>query len=305
MRPFDDGPTYRSMAGCFLCKKESTRAIWRERAYEGRLCSCGMVYTEPIPAPGAIDFTQDPHPPGFYADSADYKAAWLARHCPPGRLLEVGCGDGFFLEAVRAHGYEVSGLELHPDRARRLRTRLGIDVYQGRLEDADLPQGWFDVVYHCDMLPHFPDPIHCLRRMGSTLRDGGVLCLEVGVLGGISPFWYRLIGEVGLGPHRWLYSEQALDTLFRQADLAVEHVRCFGLAPYVLLDKMGRLAEAAAFRLLSLPAPRPARKSRETVERLHSRFLSFLHYRVGTVVPRIGPLKLLVVARPRTYAARA
>jgi SAM-dependent methyltransferase len=305
MRPFDDAlSTEQSMAGCFLCKKESTRTIWKERAYEGRLCSCGMVYAEPSPPPGAIDVTREAHPPEFYSYSAGYKAEWMARHCPPGRLLEVGCGDGFFLEAARARGYEVFGLEPHPDRARRVREWLGVDVHRGLLEDGDLPIKGFDVVYHCDMLAHFPDPIRCLRLMASTLREGGVLCLEVGILGGISTFWYRLIGEIGLGPHRWLYSRQALDALFRRADLAVAHVQCFGLGPYVLLDKLGRTAVAAAFRLASLVPPLRARMSREEVDRLHARFLCFVHYRVGLLAPAVGPLKLLIVARPRGHAAR-
>src|SRR6185369_8803253 len=122
------------MAECFLCKKESDRTVWRESIYEGRLCSCGLLYTWPSPRPGAIDFTSDPHPREFYACTADYKAAWIARHCPRGRLLEVGCGEGFLLAAARARGYQVFGLEPHPGRARRVKEEMGIDVQEGFIE---------------------------------------------------------------------------------------------------------------------------------------------------------------------------
>jgi SAM-dependent methyltransferase len=287
------------MAECFLCKKESDRTVWKERAYEGRLCSCGMLYTNPSPQPGAIDFTNDPHPQEFYACSADYKAEWIARHCPQGRLLEVGCGDGFLLEAARKRGYQVFGLEPHADRARRVREQLGIDAQQDFLEDDRLPKKYFDVVYHCDMLAHFPDPIRCLRLMSSTLRDDGVLCFEVGILGGISTIWYRLIGEIGLGPHLWLYSERALKELFAQSGLVVQHAQCFGLGPYAVLHKLTRLFEAVAFRLLSALPRLGGRVSRKSIARLHEKFLYLLHYKVGAFAPRIGPLKLLVVARPK------
>jgi SAM-dependent methyltransferase len=293
------------MAECFLCKKESNRTVWRERMYEGRLCSCGMLYTAPSPPPGAIDFTRDPHPCEFYAYSAAYKAEWIARHCPRGRLLEVGCGEGFLLEAARARGYQVFGLEPHAERARRVKEQLGIAVQESFIEDAGLLKEDFDVVYHCDMLAHFPDPIRCLRLMASSLRDGGVLCFEVGVLGAISPFWYRLIGEIGLGPHLWLYSEQALESLFAQAGLAVQHVQVFGLGPYVFVNKVAGLLEAVAFRLLSALPGVGARFSRQRLNRLHERLLFFLHYRVGAFAPRIGPLKLLVVARPEESVARS
>ena len=293
------------MPGCFLCQKESDRTVWRERAYEGRLCTCGMVYTAPSPPPGAIDFTSDPHPREFYSYSAGYKADWIARHCPRGRLLEVGCGDGFLLEAARARGYQVFGLEPHAERARRVKERLGIDVQPCFIEDARLSRSEFDVVYHCDLLAHFPDPIRCLRLMAASLRDGGVLCFEVGVLGAIPPRWYRLIGVLGLGPHLWLYSEPALNSLFAQAGLTIKHIQHFSLGPYVLLNKAAGLLEAATFRLLSALPPLGRRFSRERLDRLHQRLLFFLRYPVGAVAPRFGPSTLLVVARPQDYAKRS
>jgi SAM-dependent methyltransferase len=293
------------MAECFLCKKESARTVWRESPYEGRLCSCGMLYTSPGPPPGAIDFTSDPHPREFYACSAEYKAAWIARHCPRGRLLEIGCGEGFLLEAARARGYQVFGVEPHTGRAQQVKERLGIDVQKSFIEETGLLNKDFDVVYHCDMLAHFPDPIRCLRLMSASLRDGGVLCFEVGVLGAISPLWYRLIGRIGLGSHRWLYSEQALASLFAQAGLAVQHVQCFSLGPYVCLSKVVRLLEAAVFRLLSALPGVGARLSRQKVTRKREKLFFFLRYYVGALAPRFGPLTLLVVARPKNHAARS
>jgi SAM-dependent methyltransferase len=151
------------------------------------LCHCGMVYTNPKPVPGSIDYTEDNHPETFYSFPADFKASWMARYCPPGRLLEVGSGHGSLLAACRARGYEVSGLEPHPSRARYVEETLGIKVEQAFLEENRLPPGSFDIVSHCDMLAHFPDPVVSLHRMSALLRPGGVLFLEVGILGGISP----------------------------------------------------------------------------------------------------------------------
>jgi hypothetical protein len=138
--------------------------------------------------------------------------------------------------------------------------------------------------------------------MSSALREGGVLYFEVGVLGGISTFWYAAIGQIGLGPHLWLYSEQALESLFAQAGLIVQRVQYFGLSPYVILNKACGLVEAAAFRLLSAIPGLDPKIPRKKIDVLHERFLCFLHYRVGALAPRIGPLKLLVVARPEENA---
>jgi SAM-dependent methyltransferase len=286
-------------SACFLCDKASNLVVWRESGYEGRLCSCGMVYTNPKPIPGSIDYTKDSHPETFYSFPAEFKASWMARHCPRGRLLEVGCGHGSFLAASRTRGYEVFGLEPHPARARYVKEALGINVEQAFLEENRLPTGTFDIVYHCDLLAHFSDPLASLRRMTALLRPGGVLFLEVGILGGISPIWYKLMGHLSLGPQLWLYSDRALRLLFAQSSLQIEHIEYFGLAPGVITGTNGGRLIRAVVRLLSAGrAPSLA----ETVHNLYYRwFFHFLRYRIGAIAPRIGPQTLLVVVRPEEY----
>jgi SAM-dependent methyltransferase len=221
-----------------------------------------MVYTDPTPPAGDVDFTASQHDEEFYSYPAEFKASWMVRYCPPGRLLEVGCGDGVFLSAAQALGYEVFGLEPHPDRARRVQEQLGIKVEQSFLETNALPERSFDVIYHCDLLAHFPDPRESLRAMTALLRPGGALCFEVALLGGISPTWYRLIGQLDLGDHLWFFSDRSLKLLLAQTGLHIEKIQYFGLAPTVLLGKVCDMVRAAAVHILSaapslgfLPSP--------------------------------------------------
>ena len=288
-------------SACFVCSKASDLVVWREGPYEGRVCSCGMVYTNPKPLPGSIDYTKDNHPETFYAFPAEFKASWMARHCPPGRLLEVGCGHGAFLAASRARGYEVFGLEPHPSRATYVEEVLGINVEQAFLEETRLPTGSFDIVYHCDLLAHFPDPIASLQRMSRLLKPGGVLVFEVGIVGGISPTWYKLMGHLGLGHHLWLYSDHALKLLLAQSRLHIEHIEYFGLAPGVITGKNGGRLIRALVCLLSLPRI-GAVPLAKTIHDLYYRwFFYFLRYRIGAIAPRIGPQTALIVARPEEY----
>src|SRR5215470_16483909 len=103
-----------AQSACFLCDKTSETVIWREEGIEGLLCDCGMVYTNQFTCRTRPELTREYHPQSFYALPAALKAGWVARHCPQGRLLDVGCGAVFFLAAVRELGYDVLGLEPNP-----------------------------------------------------------------------------------------------------------------------------------------------------------------------------------------------
>jgi SAM-dependent methyltransferase len=278
---------------CFLCGKASEEVVWTEDGIEGLLCGCGMVYTDQAAVLEPLDSTREFHPDCFYSLSAEFKAAWVARNCPRGRLVEVGCGAGFFLAAVRSRGYEVIGLE--PNLAYDLQLhRLDIPVVHELVEDNSLPRR-FDVVYHCDLLGHFADPLRSLDAMCALLSPTGVLCFEVGLLGGISPYWYTLVGKIGLGQHLWLYSDRAFKNLMRKAGLEIVRIQYFGLVAEVICGKiLGILTK----RLLVPALQTISRDGAERALRAKQSCVNFLRYRAGALLPHIGPQTVLVVAKP-------
>jgi SAM-dependent methyltransferase len=280
---------------CFLCGEASEQVVWNEDGVEGLCCECGMVYTNQPTIVEPLDLTRDFHPDHFYSLPAEFKAAWVARNCPHGRLVEIGCGAGFFLTAARSCGYEVMGLEPNPAFGDRLQ-QLGIPVAHEFVERNSLPRRSFDVVYHCDLLAHFPDPIRSLAAMCDLLNTTGVLCFEVGLLGGISLSWYRLVGRIGLGQHLWLYSDRALRNLMQKAGLEIVRIQYFGLAPEVIGGRILGVLNKNLF----LPALHTfSRDGADRALRVKQSCVYFLRYRIGALVPHIGPQTLLVVAKPR------
>jgi SAM-dependent methyltransferase len=286
---------------CAVCDGTSARVVWRENGYEGRACACGTVYTVPAPVHDVVDPTIDGHLESYYAAPARRRVRWLVRHRPRGRLLEIGCGEGHLLVAARAAGYGVAGLEPDPARARRAAARAGVPVACALLETWRPDGARFDIVYHCDLLSHFAEPVAALRTMTGLLAPGGVLAFEVGLLGGIAPHWYRRLGTLGYPQHRWLYSEDSLRMLLARADLTLTHSTRFGLGLGILfVDGIRSLARAwrwcrPAGRAL-VPAPAGASV---LAGRLVEGTEAFWRYRAGRLAPRLGPATLLAIATPR------
>ena len=283
--------------------------VWREAGHVGRRCACGLVYIDPAPPARPPDEPpRELHHDGYYAFGAERRVDWVQRWCASGRLLEVGPGSGHLLAAALRRGFTVAGIDPNPASVRRIRDRLGVEVERASIESSRLPDGAFDVVVNVDLMSHFDDPVAALRAMARRLAPGGHLCLELSLLGGISPGWYRVLGRVGFPEHRWLYSREALERVMARAGLRVAGAQRFGLAALYGLVLVRRAAGPLATRLAGqhrhghdvcpaldgdgLPPPQNA------AHRLYDRALGALRYRVGRAVPAVGPQGLFVAARP-------
>jgi SAM-dependent methyltransferase len=293
--------------GCLICGESAGRRMFHKGGYEGRICSCGLVYLSPPPPLDAVDPTIDLHSDFFYALPAAMKVRWLARSHSHGRLLEVGCGEGFFLEAAKAQGFEVAGIEPHQARAQRVAERLGVDVECALIERSQAPPRSWDVVYHCDLLSHFADPDAALRRMTELLRPNGVLFFEVGLHGKILPYWYRSLSDNSFPEHRWLYSDEALRRLLDRCGLRIVRMKRFGLAPQVLLYQgaSALLHWTGALRYLRAAAepssPAIGSKASAQTRSLEAWWHNFMRFRVGAFAPAWGPQTLFVIAEPVSH----
>jgi len=94
------------------------------------------------------------------------------------RLLDVGCGVGWFLDYARGRGYQVYGAELATPEAEFARNRFGVEVFDGPLEASPFPDGYFQVITLNDVLEHLPDPLGTLRVVYRKLQPRGLLILR-------------------------------------------------------------------------------------------------------------------------------
>jgi SAM-dependent methyltransferase len=91
------------------------------------------------------------------------------------RLLDVGCGTGQRLRALRDLGYQVHGLDFLPSVVEHLRNELGLDATCGDLTKLDtlFPENSFDVVTAFQVVEHVHDARGLLGRCWKVLRPGG------------------------------------------------------------------------------------------------------------------------------------
>ena len=173
-------------ATCLVCKvKQLSLLQVCEEPFEVLECAeCDFAFVWPQPDPEKIHKTYNAS--HYYDDwvtkQADKREVMWRRRArrvlkgrSPGKLLDVGCGEGSFLSHAKELGWDVYGTELSQDGCNLAQEQWGIKTFCGRLEDAKFPNAEFDVVTLWHLIEHVPDPSALVREVKRITRPGGFI----------------------------------------------------------------------------------------------------------------------------------
>jgi 2-polyprenyl-3-methyl-5-hydroxy-6-metoxy-1,4-benzoquinol methylase len=228
---------------CYLCHAE-TRLFLTKNNFELFVCpECGLIQTDLKKDYAA--FVAEHYTKGYYTGDPRFSAyvsykedkpfivrnmkkflAKVRKVKPQGRLLDVGCAMGYFVElALRAgydaHGFDPSAYAIEHAKKNLLNGR----VRQGTIAMVSYPEKSFDVVSLFDVFEHLGDPKADLIRIREWLEDDGVLVVATGNTGSLAAkvfgrkwtfyippqhlFFFnranltRILGEAGFEPVAW------------------------------------------------------------------------------------------------------
>jgi 2-polyprenyl-3-methyl-5-hydroxy-6-metoxy-1,4-benzoquinol methylase len=149
--------------------------------------------------------------------SANGRARFVSKLVGGGECLDIGCGDGEFLEAMHRLGWPVKGTELPGSAFERAQGKFpGRIVCTDRFESATRP-GSCNLVTMWQVFEHLENPRQVLEGCCKLLATGGVLA--VGVPNPAS--WQALWGKehwLHFDPPRHLHL-QSMQTLVKEAEV--------------------------------------------------------------------------------------
>jgi len=131
---------------------------------------------------------------------------------PPGRTLDIGCYEGYFLYEARKYGWKCYGVEPNVGGARYAREWLKLDVKQCILEKAGFDNSYFDVVTLFATLEHVSDPSAVVSGLRRIIKDDGLLVITVPTI----PFYLGLIKSkwrMFIGGHYYFFTDSAMSKL--------------------------------------------------------------------------------------------
>ncbi len=144
-------------------------------------------------------------------------AEWVKERFQPSTILDVGCGNGEFLDELSGEGYDVYGTDISKIAAQRTSEKIGKDkVVSGDFLRYN-SKSRFKIISFWHLLEHIENPDDYLKKSGSLLMPGGFLLgempnLESPLLNIFGPSYAWII----IPEHLIYFSRKSLKILLRR-----------------------------------------------------------------------------------------
>lgn len=216
-----------------------------------RCTNCGLLYSNPMPIPFDIQDHYGTPPESYWKPvyfqlsdtyfSEEIRMAKELLHFQPGMsALDVGCGIGKCMIALKNSGFDAYGFEPSVPFYERALSKMNIDPTRlklGMIEEVEYEPGSFDFITFGAVFEHFYHPAACLKKAFSWLKPGGIIHIEVPssrhFIARLYNMYYRLRGTnyvTNLSPmhvpfHMYEFHLDSFTELGKQLDYKVERHR--------------------------------------------------------------------------------
>jgi 2-polyprenyl-3-methyl-5-hydroxy-6-metoxy-1,4-benzoquinol methylase len=237
-------------ASCLVCSSTRlTPLSGYERAHLCRCGACGFVFAQRIPTEQELNQFYSGYGSNNYLSPLTIKRYHeLLDKMEPFRktnkLMDVGCGNGFFLEVAKERGWEVYGTEYAP-RLVEICQSKGINMQQGKLDPTLFENESFDVITSFEVLEHINTPREEIAHFYQLLRKGGLVYLTTPNFNSL--LRYKLKSQynvIAYPEHLSYYTPRTLSKLFRTSGFKPLKIQTTGISLTRLRTSQGKTKEA-------------------------------------------------------------
>ena len=182
---------------------------------------------------------------------------------PVGRMLEIGCASGAYLQKMKQLGWEVAGIEPSAYASQQA-SRHGHAIFNGPVESAPDPPKPYDLIVGWMVLEHLHDPVNALKKMHQWSAPSARLVLSVPNAGALEfklfkSRWYAL----HLPAHLFHFTPQTVERLLKISGWRVQRIlhqrslsNLVASIGYWLQDR--KVFQRAASSMIRFPEAKPA-----------------------------------------------
>jgi len=183
--------------------------------------------------------------------SLTWKRAKIQRYKQVGKILDVGCGTGEFLQVMKNSGWEVEGMEVS-DTAREKAERLIGQKINPELNS--IINNRFDIITAWHVVEHIPDLLPTIQKLKQLLKKDGTLFIAVPNYQSYDAQYYKeKWAGYDLPRHLWHFSKKSMEVMLQQSELKLLDILPMKLDSYyvsILSEKYKNHKASAIISLL-------------------------------------------------------
>jgi SAM-dependent methyltransferase len=219
---------------CPICKSSDMSVLHTFEPFKVVSCrSCGLIYLNPRMKESAMmkvyqenEYFSDSGDSGYqyvnYASQEESMRMTFRRFLnelkkngiASGRLLELGCGYGYFLDEAKHFFSFLAGTELSQEAGESARKISGADVYIGDVSSLPNELCGFDLIVSINVIEHIYSPAEFILSLKKRLKEGGRIIIATPDIGSI---WYKIMqrrwSSFKIPEHVVYYSKNTLTSL--------------------------------------------------------------------------------------------
>jgi 2-polyprenyl-3-methyl-5-hydroxy-6-metoxy-1,4-benzoquinol methylase len=209
---------------CIIC--QSSQLIDLKNYQKAYLCkceSCGHIFSKKKPTDDELEKHYEGYGRNDYLSPITIKRynELLDKFEPyrkTNKLIDVGCGIGYFLEEAKKRGWEVYGTE-YTDKAINICTEKGISIKKGVLNPVNYSSEMFDIITSFEVIEHINNPHIELSNFKSILRKGGLIYVTTPNFNSILRYRFKADYNIISYPeHLSYYTPKTLTNIFKRND---------------------------------------------------------------------------------------
>ena len=236
---------------CFVCKSPELKGLKGYEKHNLVKCgSCGFVFMEHIPTKEELDskygtyvYANDQAVSPITIKSYDLLLDEFEPYRVSNKILDIGCGVGFFLEQAKKRGWEVYGSE-YSDAAIKICRDKGINMKEGKLDPAQFEGHTFDVITSFEVMEHINNPKEELKHIHALLRSNGLFYLTTPNFNSLLRFYLKEKYNIICYPeHLSYYTKSTLNKVITEQGFKKHKFLSTGISITRLKDSAGKEQE--------------------------------------------------------------
>ena len=216
---------------CELCNSSDEKQPFYPEISIVKCPNCGLVFYNGESIGGASLYNKEYFNGKEYFDYVSEKniiqynfsrfIKFLSKLVPRGRLFEIGCAYGFFLELAQKY-WTVSGVDVVPEGVQHARDMLHLDVLLADFLSLEDPPESFDIICMWDTVEHLQHPVRFIEKAGQWLKPGGILVMTTPNIDSyVARLRKKRWRQIHPPTHLYYFSVQTLSSAVKKAGLEV------------------------------------------------------------------------------------